>query len=167
FLVAQLFRHALILAAVGPGRTRSVHNSARRRTKAMIRAAVVALVCATVAGCSTVGSSDSGERTVVLVTHDSFTMKPEVLDEFRKSSGIKIDVRKTGDAGALTNQLVLTKGNPLGDVAYGVDTAFASRALKEGVFDAYRSPEADKGPRRYAIDTTDRLTAVDAGDVCL
>jgi len=57
-----------------------------------------------------------------------------VLDEFRKSSGIKIDVRKTGDAGALTNQLVLTKGNPLGDVAYGVDNAFASRALKEGVF---------------------------------
>jgi thiamine transport system substrate-binding protein len=94
-------------------------------------------------------------------------MKPEVLEEFRKSSGIKIDVRKTGDAGALTNQLVLTKGNPLGDVAFGVDNAFASRALKEGVFAGYRSPEADKGPRKYAVDGSDQLTAVDVGDVCL
>jgi thiamine transport system substrate-binding protein len=129
---------------------------------------VIPLVAALLAGCSVAGGGSApGERTVVLVTHDSFRMKPEVLEEFRKSSGIKIDVRMTGDAGALTNQLVLTKGNPLGDVGYGVDNAFASRALKEGVFDPYRSPEADKGPRRYAVDTSDRMTAVDVGDVCL
>jgi thiamine transport system substrate-binding protein len=98
-------------------------------------------------------------------------MKPEVLEEFRASTGIKIDVRRTGDAGALTNQLVLTKNNPLGDAAFGVDNTFASRALKEGVFAEYRSPEADKGPQRYAVDDTGgdtgRLTAVDVGDVCL
>jgi thiamine transport system substrate-binding protein len=132
-----------------------------------MRILVLGLAAALLAGCSVSGGGNSGERTVVLITHDSFTMKPEVLEEFRKSSGIKIDVRKTGDAGALTNQLVLTKGNPLGDVAYGVDNTFASRALKEDVFAAYRSPEADKGARRYAVDTSDRLTAVDAGDVCL
>jgi thiamine transport system substrate-binding protein len=123
-----------------------------------------------VAGCSLSNGGDDakpGERTVVLVTHDSFTMKQEVLDAFRQSSGIKIDVRKTGDAGALTNQLVLSKANPLGDVAYGVDNTFATRALKEDVFAKYRSPEADRGPRRYAVDDTDRLTAVDVGDVCL
>lgn len=132
-----------------------------------MRILVIPLVAALLAACSTSNGGSSGERTVVLVTHDSFAMKPEVLEEFRKSSGIKIDVRKTGDAGALTNQLVLTKGNPLGDVAYGVDNAFASRALKEGVFAEYHSPEADKGSRKYAVDGTDRLTAVDVGDVCL
>ncbi|MFL6141074.1 MAG: thiamine ABC transporter substrate binding subunit [Labedaea sp.] len=121
------------------------------------------------AGCSVSGGGGDkpGERTVVLVTHDSFTMKQEVLDAFRSSSGIKIDVRKTGDAGALTNQLVLSKASPLGDVAFGVDNTFASRALKEDVFTKYHSAEADKGPRRYAVDDTDRLTAVDVGDVCL
>ncbi|HEU5472081.1 MAG TPA: thiamine ABC transporter substrate-binding protein [Actinophytocola sp.] len=138
----------------------------------VIRRGVVAtLVFAAVTGCSVFGGADEdgdpGERTVVLVTHDSFTMKPEVLDEFRNSSGIRIEVRKTGDAGALTNQLVLTKGSPLGDVAFGVDNTFASRALKEGVFVEYRSPDADKGSRRYAVDGTDRLTAIDVGDVCL
>jgi thiamine transport system substrate-binding protein len=133
----------------------------------MKRVAMVALVSALTAGCSLFGGSKSSERTVVLVTHDSFTMKQEVLDEFRNSSGIKIDVRKTGDAGALTNQLVLTKANPIGDVAYGVDNTFASRALREGVFADYHSPEADRGARRYAIDGSNRLTAVDVGDVCL
>jgi thiamine transport system substrate-binding protein len=133
------------------------------------RGLVVALVAAAATGCSVFGggSSDPGERTVVLVTHDSFTMKQEILDEFRASSGIRIDVQKSGDAGALTNRLVLTQGNPLGDVAFGVDNTFATRALGADVFAPYRSPEADKGPHRYPIDDTDRLTAVDLGDVCV
>jgi thiamine transport system substrate-binding protein len=133
-----------------------------------MRLLVAALGLSLVAGCSVFGGDDApAERTVVLVTHDSFVMKPEVLDEFRKSSGIKVDVRMSGDAGALTNQLVLTKANPLGDVAFGVDSTFATRALKEGVFAEYRSPEADKGPRKFAVDGSDRLSAVDFGDVCL
>jgi len=125
---------------------------------------------ASLSGCSLVGGSDSddggdGARKVVLVTHDSFAMSEEVLAAFTKSSGITIDVRKIGDAGALTNQLVLTKGSPIGDVAYGVDTTFASRALDEDVFVPY---EVDvDGPADHALDDTSRLTAVDLGDVCL
>jgi thiamine transport system substrate-binding protein len=122
-------------------------------------------------GCSvTGGSSDPaapGQRTVVLVTHDSFAYDQAVFDKFTADTGVKIEVRKSGDAGALTNQLVLTKASPLGDVAFGVDNTFASRALDDGVFAAYKSPEADKGPQRYAVDDTNRLTAVDVGDVCV
>jgi thiamine transport system substrate-binding protein len=134
-----------------------------------MRLLVAALGVSLLAGCSVFGGDDPApnERTVVLVTHDSFAMKPEVLAEFRKSSGIKIDVRMNGDAGALTNQLVLTKANPLGDVAFGVDSTFATRALNEGVFAAYHSPEADRGSRRFAVDGSDRLSAVDYGEVCL
>ena len=116
-------------------------------------------------GCSLGGGDDEGGRKVVLVTHDSFAMSDDVLKKFTDDTGITIDVRKLGDAGALTNQLVLTKGNPIGDVAYGVDTTFASRALDEDVFAGY-APQAD-GPAEYAIDDTNRLTAVDIGDVCL
>jgi thiamine transport system substrate-binding protein len=118
-------------------------------------------------GCSvgTGGGDDQGERKVVLVTHDSFAMSDDVMKEFTEDTGITIDVRKLGDAGALTNQLVLTKGSPLGDVAYGVDTTFASRALDEGVFAEY-TPRVD-GPAEYALDDSNRLTAVDIGDVCL
>lgn len=117
-------------------------------------------------GCSLGGGGDDqGERKVVLVTHDSFAMSDDVLKKFTDDTGITIDVRKLGDAGALTNQLVLTKGSPIGDVAYGVDTTFASRALDEDVFAEY-APDVD-GPAEYNLDDTNRLTAVDLGDVCL
>jgi ABC transporter substrate-binding protein (ThiB subfamily) len=104
---------------------------------------------------------------VTLATHDSFVVKPEVLEEFQKSSGITVKQIANGDAGELTNKLVLTKANPIGDVAFGVDSTFASRALAEGVFAEYASPEATKGAQRYKADDSNRLQAVDVGDVCL
>ena len=112
-------------------------------------------------------STDQQTPTVTLVTHDSFAAPQDVLDAFQRQSGIKLKILKSGDAGALTNKLVLTKGSPIGDVAYGVDSTFASRALQEGVFEPYTSPEADRGPQRYAVDPEHRLSAVDVGDVCV
>src|ERR1044072_6941798 len=114
-------------------------------------------------GCTRTGDSGSdsgsgGGKKVVLVTHDSFAAPQELLDQFTKDTGITIDVRKVGDAGALTNQLVLTKDKPIGDLAFGVDNTFASRALDEKVFAEYRSPEAGKGPQRYQLDDTGRPT---------
>jgi thiamine transport system substrate-binding protein len=117
------------------------------------------------AGCSVGTTSDDHGKRVVLVTHDSFAMSKDVLAAFTKKTGITIDVRKVGDAGALTNQLVLTKGSPIGDVAFGVDNTFASRALDEDVFVPYQVEV--NGPGEYNIDNTNRLTAVDLGDVCL
>ncbi|MPZ79456.1 MAG: thiamine ABC transporter substrate-binding protein [Actinophytocola sp.] len=130
---------------------------------------LAAALAASLTGCSLTNDDDDGgdARKVVLVTHDSFAARKELLDEFKRETGITIDVRKVGDAGALTNQLVLTKDSPIGDLAYGIDTTFASRALDEDVFAEYRSPEAGEGPQRYAIDDTGRLTAVDVGDVCV
>jgi thiamine transport system substrate-binding protein len=131
-------------------------------------AAVLGLTAVLTTGCTLVGGSDANSAaTVTLVTHESWAAPQQVLDAFQQQTGIKIDVIKKGDAGALTNSLVLTKANPIGDVAYGVDSTFASRALSEGVFDSYTSPEADRGPQRYAVDTEHRLSAVDLGDVCL
>jgi thiamine transport system substrate-binding protein len=138
---------------------------AQGREDDVFRLVVVASLLVT-AGCSLSGS-DSGPAGVTVVTHDSFAVRKELLDEFQKTSGITVEVRKTGDAGALTNQLVLTKANPLGDLAFGVDSTFASRALQENVFQPYQSPDASKGPQRYKVDDTNRLTAVDVGDVCV
>jgi thiamine transport system substrate-binding protein len=132
--------------------------------------AVVAfgLVGALTASCTLMGGSEeTTDSAVTLITHDSWAAPQQVLDAFQQQTGIKIEVVKKGDAGALTNSLVLTKANPIGDVAYGVDSTFASRALSEGVFESYTSPEADRGSQRYAVDSQHRLSAVDLGDVCL
>ncbi|WP_243789887.1 thiamine ABC transporter substrate binding subunit [Saccharopolyspora gloriosae] len=120
-------------------------------------------------GCSLIGSPDpdSAARTVTLVAHDSFVADPAVLADFERRSGIKLEVRNSGDAGELTNKLALSQAAPLGDVAYGVDSTFASRALREDVFAPYRPAAADRGPQRYAQDQQHRLTAIDVADVCL
>jgi thiamine transport system substrate-binding protein len=140
-----------------------------RSTLRPVRVAAAFCLVGALTGCSLIGSGDeaSGPKTVTLVTHDSWVAPQDVLDAFERQSGIKILVVKQGDAGALTNKLVLTKANPIADVAYGVDSTFASRALSEGVFEPYTSPEADRGPQRYAVDPEHRLSAVDLGDVCV
>ena len=92
----------------------------------------------------------------------------KLLRDFEEESGYHLEVRAAGDAGALTTKLVLTADNPTGDVAFGVDNTFASRALDEGVFAEYDA-ELPAGADEYALegDGADRLAPVDVGDVCV
>ena len=78
-------------------------------------------------------------------------------------------VRASGDAGALTNKLVLTKDDPLGDVAFGIDNTFASRAIDEGVFAPYAAklPGGRRAVRARRATTTTTLTPIDNGNVCV
>lgn len=125
-------------------------------------------------GCSTIGNDDGGggdapaSDRVVLVTHESFSLPKPLIKKFEDESGYDLVVRGSGDAGVLTNKLVLTKDDPLGDVAFGVDNTFASRALDAGVFAPYDAPLPDGADRyRLAGDDDHDLTPIDTGDVCV
>jgi thiamine transport system substrate-binding protein len=136
------------------------------------------------AGCSTMGgdratdpqaSPDGGPGTdgslepgtVVLVTHESFTLPKRLLNGFERETGQQVEVRAAGDAGTLSTKLSLTAGDPTGDVAFGVDNTFASRPLGEGVFDTHDA-ELPPGAEAYTLDEgTDRLAPVDVGHVCV
>jgi thiamine transport system substrate-binding protein len=103
----------------------------------------------------------------VLVTHDSFVLPKKVIAAFEQQSGYHLVVHASGDAGTLTNKLVLTQGDPTGDVAFGVDNTFATRALDADVFAPYDAT-LPPGASRYALPGSDhRLTPVDTGDVCV
>lgn len=105
---------------------------------------------------------------VVLVTHESFSLPKKLVRAFERETGHDLEVRAAGDAGTLTTKLVLTAGNPTGDVAFGVDNTFASRALDEGVF-ATADVTVPAGADEYALDgeAADRLFPVDNGNVCV
>jgi thiamine transport system substrate-binding protein len=131
------------------------------------------------AGCSLVedddqrptsSSSSAGEAggPVVLVTHESFHLPKKLVAEFEDESGYDLQVRASGDAGALTTKLALTADNPTGDVAFGVDNTFASRALDEGVF-AESGVDLPPGAEDYALpgDDEGRLVPIDNGNVCV
>jgi thiamine transport system substrate-binding protein len=116
-------------------------------------------------------SSSSGESEVggqvVLVTHESFNLPKKLVTAFEQESGIDLVTRAAGDGGTLTAKLSLTKDNPTGDVAFGVDNTFASRPLDEGVFATYE-PTLPAGAEAYALDEgSDKLTPIDVGHVCV
>jgi thiamine transport system substrate-binding protein len=104
---------------------------------------------------------------VTLVTHDSFAASDSVIANFEAQTGLKLNVLKGGDAGAMVNQAILTKDNPLGDVLYGVDNTFLSRALDAGIFVPYVSPAASELGSQFKLDTQNRVTPIDFGDVCV
>jgi thiamine transport system substrate-binding protein len=62
----------------------------------------------------------------------------------------------------------LTAGNPEGDVMWGVDNTFLSRAVADGVFEPYESPAASTIPDELTELVPDgEATPVDFGDVCV
>ena len=143
------------------------------RTAALAAATITTLTLAACTGpepentASTTPAEDA--TTVTVVTHDSFNVPDEVLASFEAESGLQVEFVAPGDAGTLVNQLVLTKDAPLGDVVYGIDNTFATRAVNEGVLAPYTSSAAAaEDAAAYAVPgAEDVLTAIDFSDVCL
>ena len=125
---------------------------------------LLALAAGALTACS---SSDGGNDTVTLVTHDSFAISKPVKRAFEASTGLKLRILKSGDAGAALNQVILTKDDPLGDAFFGVDNTLLSRALAANIFVRYTPPDASKVPADLVIDPTGHATPVDSGDVCV
>jgi len=85
---------------------------------------------------------------VTVVVHDSFVISDELLSEFKDQTGTTVKIIRAGDAGAMTNKLILTKDQPIADAVYGIDNIFAGLAAANGIIDG-------------------SLTAINYGDVCM
>ena len=109
-------------------------------------AAAAALVTLALSGCSPI-FGDATPNEVTVVTHDSAVFTKEVIAEFKKQTGITIKQVKAGDVGAMTNKLILTKDEPIGDLVYGIDNTFAPQVRANDMIDGALEP-------------------VDFGDVC-
>lgn len=115
-------------------------------------------------------TTESGPPVVLtLLTHDSFAgaVTDETFAAFTAETGIEVRVLAAGDAGAMVNQAVLTRENPIADVLFGIDDAFLSRGLGEGIFTPFRSSHLDEIPDELELDPEGRVTPIDFGDVCL
>lgn len=115
---------------------------------------------------------DLAGRTVTLVAYDSFpvgdTSLNDALDAFTADTGITVELLSAGDTGAMVSKAVLTAGNPEGDVLWGIDNSFLSRAIDADVFEPYESPGL--APVPDALTTLvpgGEATPVNYGDVCI
>ncbi|WP_055486328.1 thiamine ABC transporter substrate binding subunit [Streptomyces sp. WMMB 322] len=130
-------------------------------------AGVLALTGALTA-CGGSGQGGDDDKTVTLVTHDSFAVSKPVLKKFTERTGYTVKVLRGGDAGAAVNQAVLNKGNPQGDVFFGVDNTLLSRALGKGVFEPYKADGLGHVPAELQLDKErNRVTPVDSGEICV
>ncbi len=125
--------------------------------------AALAALCLLAVACG----SDGGAVELTIVTHDSFALSEEVLQGFEDETGISVRILQSGDAGVALNQAILTKDNPQGDVFFGVDNTFLTRALDEDLFVAYESPGLVAVDDVFELDDQHRVTPIDYGDVCL
>lgn len=106
-------------------------------------------------------------QVLTVVTYDSFAMDEDVLAQFEQENNVELEILRLADAGLMVNQSILSRNNPLGDVMYGIDNTFLSRALNEDLFAAYESPLIAEVPEVLQLDDEYRVTPVTLGDVCL
>ena len=104
---------------------------------------------------------------LTVLTHDSFDIGEEVIAAFQDRYNATVSVVKAGDAGEVLNKSILSRGNPLGDVFYGIDNTFLTRALEEDIFLEYRSALLERVPEQYRLDPTNHVTPIDYGFVAL
>ena len=137
----------------------------KRTTKTL--ATLVGLIL--VLGACSGGSSEDSPTALKLIAHDSFASAASesgAFDSFTAETGITVEVIAAGDAGALVNQAILTKDNPLADVLFGVDDTFLSRALDNEIFSRHKASGInDVLPE--LVDRQNRVTPIDFGDVCI
>lgn len=103
------------------------------------------LTATTLASCS---ATETPSNEITVVVHDSVIISDALLSEFKSQTGISVTIIRAGDAGAMTNKLVLTKEQPIADAVYGIDNIFAGVASANQLIDG-------------------KLTAIDFGDVCM
>ena len=113
------------------------------------------------------GIASANTSEIILMTHDSFSVSKKVVAQFEDRHHVRLRFLKAGDTGAMLNQAILSKSNPMADVLFGVDNTFLSRALAADMFIPYRSPHLGDIPDELKLDPTYRLLPVDYGDVCL
>jgi len=100
------------------------------------------------ASCSVITSSfEENPQAITLISYDAFTPAEGIFDDFTAENGVAVNVVTAGDTGSMVSKAILTSGNPEGDVMFGIDNTFLSRAQAGNVLLDY--------------------TPVDESDVCV
>ena len=124
-----------------------------------------------IAACASDGNAEPSGP-ITLVTYESFptegTPINDQLAEFTASTGIAVELLVAGDAGTMLSKAELTAGNPEGDVMWGIDSTFLTRAVASEVFEDYSATGLDSVDSQFTDLVPDgEATPVDFGDVCI
>lgn len=146
-------------------------TTTRSRTAVIGLSAVAALalsacsVADQTGGSSEEKGSDAPQKTVTIMTHDSFEPPAELLQAFTAETGYELRTTAPGDAGTVVNQLLLSKDSPTVDGVYGVEDHSTHTLIDGGVL-AEVDPEGL--PESAAEKVVDgKMIPIDQGQVCV
>ena len=146
-LAALLVVFSLLSACSGGGNSSNTDSSASAAT-------------------SPAAATSPGQPAILrLLTHDSFAVSDGTLAAFTDQTGIEVEVVRGQDTGTVVSQIILTQGNPVADVVFGVDNTFLGTALAADVFEPYVSAVPVR--EELLAGANGQVTPIDYGDVCL
>ncbi len=115
----------------------------------------------------TTDGDDIAGTTITVISHDSFAISTDALASFTADTGVEVQLLSSGDVGQMVSEAILTAGNPLADVMFGIDNTFLQRGLDANLFEPYESVHLDDVIDGLALDPDNRVTPIDFGDVCV
>jgi thiamine transport system substrate-binding protein len=162
-------------------------RAARGRRRAVAAAGVLLALAVGGAACSSGASQGGPDDTAVLggavgegtlprfgdgttlrvLTHDSFAVSEDVLEQFTDQTGVTVELLPAGDAVAVVNKAILTQDNPEGDVLFGIDESSLAKAFDAELFRPYEAEGLRTVPAEFQVDDEHRVTPIDHGDVCI
>ena len=109
---------------------------------------LIALLASTaLTACTSSSNTTEKPKEITLVAYDAFTPQEGIFDQFTRDTGVTVKVITAGDTGTMVSKAILTAGNPEGDVMWGIDNTFLSRAQEAELLMSYEP--------------------VDEGDICV
>ena len=128
----------------------------------------VVFVCVLlITSCSDATPKTQYDQTLTIMAHDSFAVSEEVISNFEVQHNTKVNILNSGDANTTVNLAILNKANPLADILYGIDNTLLSRALDANILEKYESPFTSNIANEFLLDTQQRVTPINYGDVCI
>ena len=125
-----------------------------------------------IAGCGGDSGAADVEGPITLVAYESFPTEGTPINDqiaaFTEETGIAVEILIAGDTGTMLSKAELTAGNPEGDVMWGVDNTFLTRAIGSEIFEPYTANGRDSIDDRFTgLVPNGEATPVDFGDVCV
>lgn len=103
------------------------------RNKKYLAAVALLAMSLGLSGCA----AEPENEVLTVVVHDSIVITESQLAEFKSQTGIEVQLVKAGDAGSMTNKLILTKDQPIADMFYGIDNTFLGAATSANIVTDY------------------------------
>ena len=131
-------------------------------------AVLISLFTLSVLGaCAPRAEDVKASQSITIATHDSWAMDQTVMADFTRQTGISVRIAKLGDAGEMTNKLILTKAAPIADGVFGLNNPLLVRALDNNILQESGAEVPSSAYDVARAIRSDLAAPIDYSDVCV